>query len=204
MNYASPLHSSRWRHALGAAALVLTCATTQAAPGAHGPGGEHLDAPTGSVTAAAFPRLQAQSEAFELVAELKGGELAILVDRYETNAPVLGARLEVESGALKAVAAFRPEQGDYVVTDDGLLKVLASPGQHPLVFTLAAGDEADLLDGTLVIVEAGHSHDHGHSHAFEYAAIGGGVLLALAAGAVVVLRWRRRAQAGDLAAGGAR
>ena len=77
--------------------------------------------------ASSLPRVEAKSEAFELVAELRAGELAILVDRYESNEPVLGAKLEVESGSLKAVAAFRAEQGDYVVTDAAMLNVLAAP-----------------------------------------------------------------------------
>ncbi|MBI5722276.1 MAG: hypothetical protein HZC37_31760 [Burkholderiales bacterium] len=160
-----------------------------AAPGAHGPNGEHLDGPAAAGARAALPRVEAKSETFELVAELKGGELVVLVDRYESNEPVLGARLEVESGALKAVAAFRAEQGDYLVKDPALLKALAAAGEHALVFTLAAGNDSDLLDGTLVIARAvpggdpGHSHgaggDHGHSHALQRAAWIGGALLVL-------------------------
>ncbi|MFN5156000.1 MAG: hypothetical protein ACK50K_05110 [Betaproteobacteria bacterium] len=114
-----------------------------------------------------LPRLEAQTEGFELVAELRAGELVILVDRYETNEPVLGAKLEVESGGVKAIAAFRAEQGDYAVTDATLLKALASPGEHGLVFTLVAGAESDLLDGTLVAAAgraASPQDDHGHSH----------------------------------------
>lgn len=137
--------------AAAAMALPLTLNTAAlAGPGAHGPNGEHLDAPTASFAASALPRLEARSEAFELVAELRAAELAIVVDRYETNEPVLGAKLEVESGGVKAVAAFRAEQGDYAVTDASLLKALAAAGEHGLVFTLVAGTESDLLDGTLV------------------------------------------------------
>jgi hypothetical protein len=100
--------------------------------------------------ASALPRVDAATDAFELVAELRSGELSILIDRYETNEPVSNATLEVESGALKAVAAFRAEQGDYVVTDAALLKSLAAPGEHGVVFTLVAGKDSDLLEGTLV------------------------------------------------------
>ena len=64
---------------------------------------------------------------------------------------MLNAKLEVESGSLKAAAAFRAEAGDYVVTDAALLKALAAPGEHALVFTLVAGKDSDLLDGTLVV-----------------------------------------------------
>ncbi len=180
---------------------------TAAAPGAHGPDGEHLDAPGAASTAAALPRLQAQTDAFELVAELRGGEFVIFVDRYETNEPVLGASLVVERGEARADAVFRPAQGDYVVADAAFVRALATPGQHPLVFTLTAGQEADLLDATLVTGSAEHAHDdhdhHGHWHLSD-ALIAGGGLLALAAGGWWWWRRRRASTASALAAGGTR
>ena len=195
-------------HPLAAAAIALLLTLGSAAfagPGAHGPNGEHLDAPTTAVMAPTLPRLEAQTEGFELVAELRAGELVILVDRYETNEPVLGARLEVESGGIKAIAAFRAEQGDYAVTDPALLKALGAPGEHGLVFTLVAGAESDLLDGTLVAAagraaspqdDHGHSHDdhdhdHDHEHELERAAwIGAGIAgIGLIGG---IAWWRQR------------
>lgn len=168
MNFKLPRCHAQHLRAAAAMTLLLTLnATALAAPGAHGPNGEHLDAPAAAMVASTLPRLEAASESFELVAELRAAELVLVVDRYETNEPVLGARLEVESGGLKAVAAFRAEQGDYAVTDAALLKALAVPGEHGLVFTLVAGAESDLLDGTL-LAGAGHATarqgDHGHSH----------------------------------------
>lgn len=194
------------QHLLAAAAmaLLLTLNTTAlAAPGAHGPNGEHLDAPTAAVMASNLPRLEAKSESFELVAELRASELVIVVDRYESNEPVLGAKLEVESGGLKAAAAFRAEQGDYAVTDAALLKSLRTPGEHGLVFTLVAGADSDLLDGTLVAGPArataaqgdhGHDHDdHGHDHELERAAwIGGGIAALGLLGGIAWWRQRRR------------
>ncbi len=198
--------------ALGA---ILLCASAPvlAAPGAHGPNGEHLDGPATMRAASSLPRVEAKSETFELVAELRANELAILVDRYESNEPVLGAKLEVESGSLKAVAAFRAEQGDYVVTDAAMLKALAAPGEHGLVFTLVAGQDSDLLDGTLVGTSAavaaakddhGHAHgedDHGHDHELERAAwiVAGVAALGLIGG---IAWWRqRRPKAGTLQGG---
>ena len=114
----------------------------------------------------------------------------------------------MESGALKAVAAFRAEQGDYAVTDAGLIKALAAPGEHGLVFTLVAGKESDLLDSTLVTTGSGtaalaknadgHAHSqgdssHGHGHALERAAWIGAAVAALGfIGAVAWWRQRRR------------
>ena len=190
--------------ALSALLLVAT-PPAMAAPGAHGPNGEHLDSPTPMRPASALPRVEAQSEAFELVAELRAGELVIVVDRYDSNEPVLGAKLEVESGSLKAVAAFRAEQGDYAVTDAALLKALAAAGEHGLVFTLVAGKDSDLLDGTLVTSakgaalaksEHGHDHsndDHGHDHERERRIwIGAGVAALGLTGGIAWWRQRRR------------
>ncbi|HMN77191.1 MAG TPA: hypothetical protein PKC97_14085 [Burkholderiaceae bacterium] len=199
-----------------AVAALLVCGNTPAfaAPGAHGPNGEHLDSPSMMRAASALPRVEAKSEAFELVAELRASELSILVDRYDSNEPVLGAQLEVESGSLKAVAAFRAEQGDYVVTDAAMLKALAAPGEHGLVFTLVAGKDSDLLDGTLVGTAArvaasakddhGHAHggdDHGHDHELERSAwIGAGVAALGLIGGIAWWRQRRR-EAGKLQGG---
>jgi hypothetical protein len=187
------------------AIVAAACSVVAAAPGAHGPNGEHLDEKTQSTAGAALPRVEAQSELFELVAQLKRGELSILVDRYETNEPVLNAKLDVESGTLKATAAFRAEAGDYVVTDTTLLKALAAPGEHALVFTLVAGADADLLDGTLVTggataAASDHAHSHdgedAHDHDLEGAAWIGAAVLALGLlGGVGWWRQRRRERA---------
>lgn len=202
-----PQHLPRLTLATAVTLLLTLNTVALAAPGAHGPNGEHLDAPTTTYAASALPRLEAKSEAFELVAELRATELVIVVDRYETNEPVLGAKLEVESGGAKAVAAFRPEQGDYAVTEAALLNALAAPGEHGLVFTLVAGNESDLLDGTLIAQagragkaaaadDHGHSHDgddHGHDHDLERAVwIGGGIAALGLLGGVAWWRQRRR------------
>ncbi len=209
MNFYLPRRARPPLPALALTALLL-CAITPAiaAPGAHGPNGEHLDGPTTMRAASTLPRVEASSEAFELVAELRASELAIVVDRYESNEPVLGAKLEVESGPLKAEAAFRAEQGDYAVTEAALLKALAAPGEHGLVFTLVAGKDSDLLEGTLVTTAGGgaagarnSSHgndDPGHDHALERAAwIGTGVA---ALGLMGGMAWwrQRRHSAGRL------
>ena len=210
MNTHLPLRARQPLLALALTALVLCAATPAiAAPGAHGPNGEHLDGPATMRPASALPRVEAKSETFELVAELRASELAIVVDRYQSNEPVLGAKLEVESGTLKAVAAFRAEQGDYAVTDAALLKALAGPGEHGLVFTLVAGQDSDLLDGTLVtaagrVVAAAtkddhvyahgtDDHGHGHDHELERAAwIGAGVAALGLIGGIAWWRQRRR------------
>ena len=168
-----------------------------ASPGAHGPNGEHLDAPTGTKGAgASAPGVETFTEDFELLGHLSGGELSIMIDRYETNEPVLGADLEVQYKDLKAKAKFHADHGDYSVDDPKLLAALAKPGAHALLFTLVAGDESDLLEGTLTVAAAADEHDHddgiGKGWLLAAAAIAAAVL---AAAAVFVVRRRQRKEA---------
>ncbi|MDH4391419.1 MAG: hypothetical protein QE285_08345 [Aquabacterium sp.] len=195
MNLCLPGHAPT--AAAAVLALLLAAAPALAGPGAHGPDGEHLDTPAGMRPASALPRVEAQTDAFELVAELGAGTLAILIDRYASNEPVLGARLEVESGPLKAVAAFRAEQGDYAVTNAAMLKALATPGEHGLVFTLVAGADSDLLDGTLKVAAASDAaataDHHEGDHPLPRAAWAGAGLAALAlVGGIAWWRSRQR------------
>jgi hypothetical protein len=166
----------------------------EAGPGAHGPGGELLDGPAPVLSAgASVPRAEAKSELFELVARIEGGALSILIDRYETNEPVLDAAVEVESGAVKAKAAFRREQGDYAIVDPALVKLLASPGSHPLVFTVVAGKDSDLLEGAMQVAGT----DGGAHGPTSYATIAAWILGGLIpVGAAAIFIRARREKAG--------
>ena len=191
-------------------AVILSAASAApalASPGAHGPNGEHLDNnQPGQVKTSAAPRLDAKSELFELVARLDGGELSILIDRFATNEPVLKADVEVESGSRKAKATFHADLGDYAVDDPAMLQLLSTPGEHPVVITVLAGEDSDLLDGVLRVSttqqapSAGHDHaagdDHGHGHrvAWWRWALGGLVAVAFA------LAWKWRHRSGDAVA----
>ena len=203
---------SRLRHAMLADTFIVSAAislSTSAAPGAHGPGGEHLDAPGASVSAGnASPRVESKSETFELVGRLESGVLSILIDRYETNEPVLDASVDIESGGTKAKAAFRAEQGDYVVTDPAMLKLLSGPGPYSLIFTISAGKDSDLLDGKLVSGSAAGSHESagGISGAIRGLPIAAWIAAVLGIGAAGYFFWRRRTARsfGYQRAGGAR
>jgi len=141
--------------------LSLACAA-HAAPGAHGPNGEHLDAPTSTGAAAnAQPGIEANTEAFELVGTLAADELSVMIDRYATNEPVLNGTLEVEFNGIQAQGKLHADFGDYAFTDEKLLKALRQPGNHALVFTLVAGDESDLIEGTLNVAADAHTHGLG-------------------------------------------
>jgi hypothetical protein len=173
MNSMPLSRSLGWQQRLSGAVLAffltLSSAAAWASPGAHGPNGEHLDSPTVAIgSTSAAPRMEARSESFELVAHLWGNELSMLINRFETNEPVLKAQVEVETGALKAVAQFHEDLGDYAVDDPAFLKALNMPGAHPLVVTILTGKESDLLEGTLqtgpASVAAADGDDHGHGH----------------------------------------
>ncbi|WP_296560210.1 hypothetical protein [Pigmentiphaga sp.] len=204
-----PILSSRpssWHliTALLVAIALSIVSTAWGSPGAHGPNGEHLDTPaqTGGATNAA-PRFEAQSETFELVGPLQGGELSILINRFATNEPVLNATVEIESGPLKAAAKFHADLGDYAVDDAALLQALALPGEHSLVITVLAGADTDLLDGTLVVAaSAADAHSHAHDDGLGLP-LTAWLALALAAIAAAAYFLRRRSRGTVRTAGGA-
>ena len=137
----------KYLHVLFLLLLVLTSKAM-----AHGDEDHsHGDTPAAQAQGTGQPRVEAATESFELVGYLQGGELSVFVDRFETNEPVLDGQLEVELDGAKAAGKFRAERGDYVISDENLVKALARPGKHALVFTLTAADESDLLEGTLEV-----------------------------------------------------
>lgn len=165
---------------------MMLAASAVASPGAHGPDGEHLDAPGGMAAAGTVPRVETFSEQFELVGQLSGGELSVMIDRYETNEPVLDGKLEVQLKGLTAAAKFHPDMGDYAIDDEKFLQALATPGKHALLFTFIAGEESDLLEGTLEVA-APAAAVHEHTSAWTWLALGAALALTMA-----VFIWLRR------------
>jgi hypothetical protein len=169
--------------ALAATVLAVTLQVAWAGPGAHGPNGEHLDAPQTGMAAAQKlnPRIEAKSDLFELVGTLAASELTILIDRYATNEPVLKAQVEIEAAGMKAQAKFQADIGTYSVDDPSMLKKLASPGEHPLVITVIAGTDSDLLDAVLRVEAPPADQAHGiHWEEWGLGAVVGLVLLGIA------------------------
>lgn len=194
------IHQARSRllHTLALAGMLgLWSSNSWAAPGAHGPNGEHLDAPASAAASSdAAPSFESHSELFEMVGRLQGGELSMLIHRYETNEPVLKADVEVESGSLSAKAPFHSDIGDYAIADPALLKLLGTPGEHALVITVKAGDDVDLLDGVLRVPEAVDAHDGDHGHGVPRSVwVIAAFLLIIASGTLWSRRSRHRAGA---------
>ncbi|SMC29399.1 hypothetical protein SAMN02745857_03815 [Andreprevotia lacus DSM 23236] len=112
---------------------------------AHG-GEDHGDAAPAAVAGSLAPRAQAQTELFELLATAEQGQLLIYLDRFDSNAPVADAKVEVESGSWHGTALAGP---------NGIFRVAApqfkQPGTYPLVFTVQAGKDNDLIEATLTV-----------------------------------------------------
>ncbi len=97
------------------------------------------------VAQAASPRLEAASDAFELVAVATGGELTIWLDRRGANEPVTQAAIEVETPEGPRAATLDPE-GFYRLPAPWV----GRPGHADLIFTVTEGDAVDVLSGSLV------------------------------------------------------
>jgi len=150
--------------------------------------GEDHGPPPAPAVQASVPRVAANSEEFELVGVVSGANLVVYLDRFATNEPVAGAKVELESGAVKAVGTAASDPGTYSLP----LGALASPGRHALVFTVEAGNESDLLSGTLEI--PGPPADvHGHLWS-EWLAWGiGGLVFLVGIGWLLLRRMTRTA-----------
>ena len=153
-----------------------------------GEGHDHGEAPT-AATGTAAPRLTSHSDLFELVGMVEGNEMKIYLDRFTTNEPVTDAKIEVEIGNIKGIAAAQAD-GSYIFKND----VFTNPGDLSVSFTVIAGKDADLLAGDLKIDGPidDHAHDENGKPWLRWAAYASGALL-LAAIVFVAIRRRRRA-----------
>lgn len=123
-------------------AILITLASLSSTT-AH-EGHNHGDAPPPPDVQTA-PRITAASPLFELVAVAGDGSLTIYLDRFETNEPVLGATIEVETPTGPVAAT---SDADVYRLD---APWMAKPGDYELLFTVTAGDDIDFLTGTLKI-----------------------------------------------------
>lgn len=106
-------------------------------------GHDHGDQAKTQAVAGITPRLEATSGPFELVALLQRGELVIYLDRFETNEPLAGAQVIVETPAGQLSAVLK----------DGAYRLLApwapQSGSLDLIFTVTAEGQTEILTGTL-------------------------------------------------------
>lgn len=130
--------------------VALGLALTVAAHGGgdSSDGHTHAEAEKPVVSVDVAPRASAQSEEFELVAVLASKKLTLYLDRYANNAPVANAQIELESGAVKLVAA-QTEPGVYELPGESFSR----SGKYPLVFSIQTAESADLLTATLEVAQ---------------------------------------------------
>ncbi len=122
--------------ALGAAPVLL----------AH-EGEDHADDSAATVSAAAGARTVTEltSELYEALVESHGDHLDIYLDRFDTNAPVVGAKLTLSIDDGAPVPAEEETPGQYMVE----IKPLAPGSAVTLTLAVSSPAGEDLLGGTL-------------------------------------------------------
>lgn len=163
---------------LAAAALLLS-------PTRAHEGHDHDAAPP-ALSQPLAPRVEANTPDVQLLGVLHGERLIVYLDRYASNEPITNATLEAESGAYKGVAQPLGE-GSYALTAGPLAK----PGKHPIVFSVEAGDVADLLNGTLDVAAPAVAEPAVADAGWPSRTLTmGAVVIALAGGALLLRRRR--------------
>lgn len=169
------------------AAITLVASMAFATVVFAGEGHDHgEDAPV--ATGAGSPRVTSHSDLFELVGIVDAGAMTIYLDRHATNEPVIGAKIEVEAGAAKGVAA--PQADGTYRFEHPVFKDAAALAVN---FTVVAGTESDLLAGDLTLTDpyAAHDDDHPARPWLRWAAYAAGALVLLAVAAMLLRRKRR-------------
>lgn len=141
---------------------------------------------------AAMPVAVAESGTFEVVGRLQDEGFVFYIDRADSNAPVHGATLEVETGGKAAKAAFRADRGDYLIADATWLKPLRQPGEYPLALTVIAGAESDLLTADFDVFPASTATGAGDGFGRGAWVLAG---LGVLGGGLLVRRWRKGGRA---------
>ncbi|RDE50740.1 MAG: LPXTG cell wall anchor domain-containing protein [Candidatus Accumulibacter meliphilus] len=166
---------------LATALLVITFS-------AFGHGGEDHGAPPPALSQSVAPRASAATADFEVVAVLEGRTLLVYVDRFASNEPVAGAKVEVETdvpGVQGLVSETSP--GTYVMP----LAADFPAGRHPLTISIETSDNADLL--SLVLdTSPPPSTAAPHTHAWSEWTVWVLAAALLLAGAALLLLRRRR------------
>ncbi|WP_421954528.1 hypothetical protein [Polaromonas sp.] len=131
----------------------------------------------------ASPRISAHSDLFELLGIVSKGQMVVYLDRYTSNEPVTGARIEFETGDAKGIAAPQAD-GTYLLK----LGTLGKPGDTAFSFTVTAGTDTDLLAGELSITDAHDSHGEAGSRPWLRLMAWAMAAVALILGAAVLVR----------------
>ena len=143
--------------------------------------------PTPMLTTAIAPRASGASDEFEIVAVLEGKKLVVYLDRFGTNTPVEGAKVEVEGAGLKGLAR-EINPGTYAID----VATAIPAAKHPLTFAIDTADTADLLTATLDISAPNARVEHSDGWKQWIAWVVVGMLLLVAGGFLLVRRNKTR------------
>jgi membrane fusion protein, heavy metal efflux system len=175
--------------------LLAACTIMSLQPiASHAHEGHDDAAPVASgLPGANVPRIEAQSDLFEVVGVVQHGVMMLFLDRFATNEPVVDAKIDIEVGSLKGSA-----QGNGDGTYSFKHATLTQPGQLPVTFTITAGRDSDLLAADLVIAypdgAAAHATADPWWKRWRWIGVGSVVL----AGAVLAW-WSRRKRVNGIA-----
>lgn len=172
----------------GLSLLASLCGAPAIAADEHGHDHGAPSAPGGP----ALPRFSAVSEAFEMVGVVSGKQLAVYLDRFEDNAPVKDASVDLEVGGAK-VALKQKADGEY----EGTLAEELKPGVVAVTATVVAGNDTDILGGDLVMPQPAAAPGTNARGWRSYASWAAGLLVLLAA-----MAWLRRRAASAQRVGG--
>lgn len=171
-----------------AATLLLLCATLPVrADDGHG----HDEKAPAAGAAAPSPRFALSGEHYELVGVLeegKGRHLRLYLDHADSNAPVRGAQLSLQLGQTPVKVEPGHAEGEY----EAELAAALPHGDIAVLAQVSTAQASERLSGELELHEpaadeAAHAAGLDWRHGTVWA---GGVLLALAAGALA-LRQRK-------------
>ena len=123
---------------------------------AHG-GEDHSEPHPEPVAISSLPKIEATSDAFELLGNLNGTALTLYLDDTDTGTPVTGASMEI-SHDQHVVKASEIRPGQYQAD----VPWLAGPALYPLVFSIETADLADLLEGKLDTRNTAPQTDNGN------------------------------------------
>lgn len=140
-------------------------------------------------------RIETSSEKFELVGYLQEDEFSILIDRYDSNEPVLNGQLEAvldDGKEIKAIATFHADHGDYAITDKRFLNALAEPGKHALHFRLRVANETDFLNSLFEISPIDSHSPEKNSFTKKWMMVVSGVIILVLLMLLVLYRHRYR------------
>ena len=108
--------------------------------------GHDHGAPPPPVSTTIAPRVEASSLVFEAVVIARSAELQVYIDTFDTNAPVAGAAVEMDTPS-GVITGTETEPGVYSFSAPWV----ATPGSYDLAITVIADAGFDVLVGSLTI-----------------------------------------------------